>query len=674
MSKTNGVHSPNGTMATAHNRIRDALAGEAPPVPAHLADAFTWHWLVPDDDDRKALASAFDVPLSISHWRRANLSTATRGDKVILIIPKHGPMNAAGIEAAREAWKTAKRVVIWELQYLGLPDCPDLTAYAANFALADEIEWQRPWTWIDDPRPLEAEPDPGAVDETLIEWTKPKPLAAQLSEVPPLEPSMIPAPLRPWLTDIADRGCIPLEYATAAAIVMLAGVAGRRLGIRPKREDDWLVIPNLWGAIVGHSGLQKSPPAREAMWPVRRIAAEMRARHNRKLAEWEAAKMVAAVEQQVAKAKIRKAAEKGFRTKAQLKEIATKAHAENTLPPPVEPRILVNDVTLAKLGEILASNPNGLILFRDELVGFLKSLDMQGHESDRGFFLEAWNGNGSYVFDRIGRGQVHVPHCCVSIFGTIQPGPLAKYLRGSFRGEEADGFIPRFQVLLYPDPPASYTHIDRQPDHASRNTAYEIFKAISRVKPRTRGCQVDKREGTFYLHFSEPAQTCFDNWRSVLENRLRNGSTSHLFLSHLAKYRSLFPSLALIFHLVDRANTTGDIGPVSLEATELAARWCTLLEAHARRVYLAAQDGDPEGPTNLADRITGSLPNPFTIRDVQRKGWSGLTSPEEIRRAVGILEDRGWIHAAMTGPGDRGGRRTETFFVNPALSVQTRNA
>ena len=649
---------------------RNGAAAPPPEVPPHLADAFNWVWLVPNDEDRATFRSAFEVPLSVGHWRRANLSSVTRGDKLILVIPKTGPLHEAGIEAAREAWKTAKRVVIWELEALGQPDCPDMAAYAKAFPLGEEIEWSRAWTRLDDPRPLEPQ-EAEQSDEGPIEWGQPAPLTVPLSPVPALDPAMIPLALRPWLTDIAERGCIPLEYAAATAIVMLAGVAGRRLGIRPKKEDDWLVIPNLWGAIVGHSGLQKSPPAREAMYPVRRLAAQMRAWHAKKVAEWEAARIVASVEQAVAKAKIRKAAEKGFRSKAQLKEIAAKANAENAIPAPIEPRRLVNDVTLAKIGEIHASNPNGLILFRDELVGFLESLGMQGHESDRSFFLEAWNGNGSYTFDRIGRGQVYIPHCCVSIFGTIQPGPLAKYLRTTFKGEEADGFIPRFQILLYPDPPETYTHIDRQPDHASRDVAYKVFRAISRIKPRALGFQFDRREGASYLHFNEPAQAYFDSWREVLENRLRNGSTSQIFVSHLAKYRSLLPSLALLFHLVDcMSSEPHEIPAVSLASAELAGRWCALLEAHARRTYWAAQDGDLEGPINLADRITGKLPNPFTIRDVQRKNWSGLTSNEEVRRAVEILEARGWLHAAMGPSAIQGGRRTEAFWVNPALSVR----
>jgi putative DNA primase/helicase len=58
-------------------------------------------------------------------------------------------------------------------------------------------------------------------------------------------------------------------------------------------------------------------------------------------------------------------------------------------PPPVELRYLVNDTTVEKLGEVLNQNPNGLLLFRDELSGFLHTMDRRGHENDRAFYCEA---------------------------------------------------------------------------------------------------------------------------------------------------------------------------------------------------------------------------------------------------------------------------------------------
>jgi hypothetical protein len=44
------------------------------------------------------------------------------------------------------------------------------------------------------------------------------------------------------------------------------------------------------------------------------------------------------------------------------------------------------------------------------------------------FYLESWNGTGSFDVDRIGRGSLHVPALCLSILGSIQPGPLSSYV------------------------------------------------------------------------------------------------------------------------------------------------------------------------------------------------------------------------------------------------------
>jgi hypothetical protein len=51
---------------------------------------------------------------------------------------------------------------------------------------------------------------------------------------------------------------------------MLAGAIGRRAWIRPLRHDPWVVNPNLWGAIIGRSGVMKSPVLRAALRPLRR--------------------------------------------------------------------------------------------------------------------------------------------------------------------------------------------------------------------------------------------------------------------------------------------------------------------------------------------------------------------------------------------------------------------
>ncbi len=99
------------------------------------------------------------------------------------------------------------------------------------------------------------------------------------SGLPPLRPTapslpagLIPASLRPWLVDAAERAQSPLEFFAATAVVALSSLIGRKVGIFPKRQDDWLVTPNLWGAVIGRPGVLKSPAIKEALNPLGRLA------------------------------------------------------------------------------------------------------------------------------------------------------------------------------------------------------------------------------------------------------------------------------------------------------------------------------------------------------------------------------------------------------------------
>jgi hypothetical protein len=494
----------------------------------------------------------------------------------------------------------------------------------------------------------------------------PRPLAADLLPVPPLDPRLIPEAFRDWLADIARRGCLPIEYPAAAAIVAAASLIGSKVVIRPKRHDDWVVAANLWGGAVGWPGVLKTPGVEEGLRPLKRLAAAAQDRHRVAMKRHAEDAEILAAKSARAKELLKAAVKAGDRPEAELRELAAEAVAKPEDQAPQLRRYLINDATVEKLGELLNENPHGLLQYRDELAGFFRSMDRQGHESDRGFYLEAWNGLGSYAYDRIGRGTVLIPRVTLSVFGSIQPGPLARYLKGAGGGDEADGFMPRFQLLVYPDPPARFVNVDAAPDPAAKARAFRVFERLDELDPEALGCPVDEGRGLPCLGFDAEAQVLFDGWRTELEERLRAHEDAPALVCHLAKYRSLMPSLALVFHLIDAADRPS-LAPITAEAAWRAAAWCDLLEAHARRIYQSAMDGDPDAAGRLAERIKQTLPNPFTYRDVYRKGWSGLTGTEDVRRAVGLLEDRGWVKVVEVEPTERGGPRTEHVYIHPNL-------
>jgi predicted transcriptional regulator len=55
----------------------------------------------------------------------------------------------------------------------------------------------------------------------------------------------------------------------------------------------------------------------------------------------------------------------------------------------------------------------------------------------------------------------------------------------------------------------------------------------------------------------------------------------------------------------------------------------------------------------------------FTIRDVYSNDWSGLGTPDEVRTAVRVLEDAGWVRAEKSK--SETGRPSEVYAVNPKI-------
>ena len=268
-------------------------------------------------------------------------------------------------------------------------------------------------------------------------------------------------------------------------------------------------------------------------------------------------------------------------------------------PEPTRRRFIVNDPTPEKLGVILKENPNGVTLERDELTGLLRSLDKPGREDARAFYLECWAGDGSFTQDRIGRGTLDIPACCVSIIGTVQPGPLQMYLfQQAAGGTGDDGFLPRFQLLVWPDVPATWRNVDRWPDTVAKQQAYEVFERLANLDPSAIGAEQDDDGGVPFLRFDADAQATFNQWRGDLKHSLRSGDRPPSLDAVLAKYRKLIPALSLLIHLADDG-----AGLVTVAALEKAIAWGRYLYGHAQRIYATTAAADGVSREALLDTI-----------------------------------------------------------------------
>ena len=480
--------------------------------------------------------------------------------------------------------------------------------------------------------------------------------------VPALPSELIPDPLRGWLLDITERMQISLEFAAVPVLVALSAVVGRRVGIYPKAEDDWLVVPNLWGGIVARPGKMKSPTMAEALKPMRRLAAQAQEAYRRNRVDQEPKIESLKAKEVALKDLLRQSykGRKGSRPVEDLEEELKVTHQElqDLSESLIEERYIVNDSTVEKLGELLAKNPCGLLLERDELAGWLRSLDREDRRGDREFFLEAWNGTGSFTYDRIGRGTLHIPALCVSVVGGIQPTKLSRYVSQALDGGyAADGLLQRFQLLVWPEDHGEWQLVDRPPNKKARDRAFRAFATLSQLEgQRSADAEIPGRR------FDPQAQSLFYAWLSALEKRLRSAELREqpAFESHLAKYRSLMPSLALLFELVEGGPSDG---PVSLVSAQRAAAWCDYLELHARKVYAAEVAPEIGAAHALVGKILkGAIYNGMTVREVYRHGWAGLKTAEQVLNGTRLLEQLGWARLETQ---ETRGRSRQLLRVNP---------
>lgn len=471
-------------------------------------------------------------------------------------------------------------------------------------------------------------------------WATPQPLPNSLRKVKALNVGWLPSTIRDAVSDIAERLSCPIDYVATSLLVGAGAIVGNRIGILPKQYDPtWEVYPALWGGIVGPPGSMKTPVQNVTMKPLDHIEEQESIGHAAAVATYQAAK------------------------KQYEKDLAAfKAGKVTTIPvepmEPKKPRLIVNDTTYQALGEILAANPRGLLVHGDELSGLLQSLDTAGQEAARGFYLAGWGGAGSYAFDRIGRGNIRLTHFALSVFGGFQPDKIKQYVQMAQSGSSHnDGLLQRFQLLVWPDLSETFVFVDRPPNQVALAA---MNAAMLGLRDGGKAGQL-QQHGSRLLNFDADAQVFFNDWYVRNEELLRKDSRSPSEQAHFAKYRSLVPALALLFHLLE-----GHEGAVCTGCLSGAIRCAAYLKSHAQRVYAAIHGVDSAGAHALADKLAGGkLTSGFTVRSFYNKGWRGLSDKGKAQQAVDQLVELGWLRE---GTVENGGRPTTGYDINPHIA------
>ena len=597
----------------------------------------------------EATGDAVVVALDSGNLMAVAQSIRTKYPDIKLILCADDDVNQTGIKKANEAGKLVNASVVMpdfgENNTDTLTDFNDLHQLKGLEAVKLQLHAHK--------RPVSDSLKASVV--TVL----PEPLPS-LPTVMPFDYEYLPNGLRDYVKDISVRLQCPPDFAAVGGLVMMSTIVGRKVGIRPKRHDDWTVIPNLWGAVVGNSGVMKSPTLSAALSPIKKLQATAFEVFNNAKAESEAQAEVAKMNDSINKAEAKKLLAKD-RT-ANVKNLLQSGGLDEA---PVLKRYVTNNASYEALGELLIENPNGLMVEADEIIGLLKQLDSGGQEPARAFYLTAADGDKGYTFDRIMRGKgLHIPAVCLSVIGGIQPGVLAEYVRqATTGGAGADGLLQRFGLMVYPDISPHWVNVDRYPDKDAKQAVIQLAEYLDNLNTLMDiNTESDDFSNVPYMRFDDDAQILFSEWRANLESRLRSGEEHPAIISHLSKYRKLIPSLALINHLCDYGKSA-----VTEKALLRAITYGEYLESHARRIYASATRPDIDSAKTILNKLDGGkLASPFTARDVYRAHWTGLDTAQKAQSAIDLLIEYSHltVEEIITG-----GRPTAFYHLNKGAAL-----
>lgn len=498
-------------------------------------------------------------------------------------------------------------------------------------------------------------------DTKTITWGDMQELPNKTLRAPLLEHKLIPRPFRNWILDVSERMQVLPDFIAPMMIVVAASVIGRQIAIRPKENDSYEVIPNIWGALIAPPSTLKTPAISEAMAPLTKLAGEAAAQYLKEKEDtefkvYEIESEIKMLEKQISRSREDRDA---VMTEIKNLKLELKKHQ------PHHRRFFTSDSTIEKLAIILSEDNSGILVQRDELFGFLNSFEKIGRESDRAFYLEGWSGNGHFQIDRVSRESNFVKGLCISILGGIQPSRLKQYIFEVTSGSAGnDGLIQRFQMMVYPEPKKHWTLVDRTPLWNEKEKVNLIFAELAEIDILDLNALQNSEYEIPYLKFDAEAQLIYNEWITKLENQLLEKDTENEAMrTHLGKYRSLMPSLSLIFYLLYYAENKMFEGPIPAWAARLAIKWCEYLEAHAKKVYGLLGELQLDSVMAFIKKVKDSkIKDGDSLRDIYRHHWSNLDNTRKVENAVAMLTELGWCQTQYIS---NGGAPSEIIKLNP---------
>jgi DNA polymerase-1 len=410
-----------------------------------------------------------------------------------------------------------------------------------------------------------------------------------LREYRPFHLDTLPRAARDYCLEVAAATNTDPAFTALPCLATLAGAVGnsRRLQIK----YSWSEPAVVWAVTIADSGAIKSPPAELAVKPASDIAAELyeqylqdEAAYREVLAEWEAARK----------------SERGPKPQS-----------------PTVRQLLAEDTTIQALIELLADNPHGLLVYRDELDGWLNGFGLYSKNGKAASEVPHWlsfhGGRAVRCNRKTGdRKFLFAPRTALSVTGTIQPGTLKRSLTPEFF---SCGLAARLLFAMPPRRRKQWSDADLDP--ATEQRYLQLVSGLYRLDLVEDSAS---RPTPVFLRFTPDARRQFVRFYGEwAEKQFHADGDLAAAFSKLEGYSARF---ALLHHcatlVASGCDDPRDASPVtadSLDAGITLARW---FADECERVYQMVTESREEEDGRRLVELIRARDNLMTVRGLMR--------------------------------------------------------
>ncbi len=443
-------------------------------------------------------------------------------------------------------------------------------------------------------RDLSAAPaDWPELDTTLLEERR--------GAVPAFPLDLLPPPWRDWIADTAGSAGAPVDYVALSVLAAVAGLCGAGAAVRV--TEAWREPMVLWPALVGGPSSGRSP----ALAPMRGLLAVLEE-------EWRA------------------------------------VERDGQGPSSQGSSFVVDDPSFAAIAESLSARPRGVVLWRDDLAGWLAGLD----DADRAAWRQAWAARAATIEGGGRRKPLRLERFAVSLFGAMEPERLEESLPAA--GAALAG---RF-LYAWPGRPA-YRPL------AERRTADDAA-ALARLRRIARKARTP--DDPLELVIDPRGDQPFDAFLAGLDAEVRQAEGPEA--AWLGKGGGTVARLAGVLELLawsglEAPGSPGHLGAAQVDAA--VALWTGYFRPHARVVF---DRGVPSDLERRARRVMLWLKDgkrtEVSREEVRREALGRTVTAHGADQVLYRLTALGAVRSMAPVYSPRGGRPAQRWQVNPVLA------